>query len=79
MGLPVRIDLSIAAPQALAPLVHGFTHFKLNIQPLLCRVEKFTPGAREPGQIWLSLEEAHGAAIPVPVRKLIERLPATSD
>jgi len=65
---------SIAAPQALAPLAHGFTHFKLNIQPLLCRVEKLTPAAREGGQIWLSLEEAHGAAIPVPVRKLIELL-----
>ena len=65
---------SIAAPQPLAPLAHGFTHFKLTIQPLLCQVEKRSPAAREPGQIWLSLEEAHGAAIPVPVRKLIERL-----
>jgi A/G-specific adenine glycosylase len=65
---------SIAAPQALAPLAHGFTHFKLQIQPLLCRVEKFASAAREPGQVWLSLEAAHGAAIPVPVRKLIERL-----
>ena len=64
----------IAAPERLAPLAHGFTHFKLNIQPLLCRVKKFTPAAREVGQIWLSLEEAQGAAIPVPVRKLIARL-----
>lgn len=64
----------IAAPQRLAPLAHGFTHFKLEIQPLLCRVEKLAAGAREPGHIWLTLEEAHGAAIPVPVRKLIERL-----
>jgi len=65
---------SIAAPRALAPLAHGFTHFKLQIQPLLCRVEKLAPAAREAGQIWLTLKEAHGAAIPVPVRKLIERL-----
>jgi A/G-specific adenine glycosylase len=64
----------IAAPQPLAPLAHGFTHFRLLIQPLLCRVQKFTPAAREAGPIWLTLEEAHGAAIPVPVRKLIERL-----
>ena len=67
---------SIAAPQALAPLAHGFTHFKLMIQPLLCRVVKLTPAAREAGLVWLSLEEAHGAAIPVPVRKLLERLTA---
>jgi len=65
---------SIAAPQPLAPLAHGFTHFKLQIQPLVCEVEKLAQSARAPGQIWLSLEDAHGAAIPVPVRKLIERL-----
>jgi A/G-specific adenine glycosylase len=70
---------SIAAPQALAPLAHGFTHFKLHIQPLLCGVEKLTPAAREAGQIWLSLDEAHGAAIPVPVRKLLERLLLASE
>ena len=64
----------IAAPQPLAPLAHAFTHFKLQIQPLLCQVEKLTPAARETGQMWLSLDEAHGAAIPVPVRKLILRL-----
>ena len=69
-----RYGCSIAAPQPLAPLAHGFTHFKLQIQPLLCRVEKLAPAAHAPGQIWLSLEDAHGAAIPVPVRKLIERL-----
>lgn len=65
---------NIAAPQPLAPLAHGFTHFKLQIQPLLCRVQKSVPSARAPGQVWLTLDEAHGAAIPVPVRKLIERL-----
>jgi len=69
-----KYGCTIAVPQALAPLAHGFTHFRLQIQPLLCRVEKIAPAAREPGQIWLSLEDAHGAAIPVPVRKLIERL-----
>jgi A/G-specific adenine glycosylase len=64
----------IAAPQRLLPLAHGFTHFKLNIQPLLCRVKKFTPAAREAGQMWLTLQAAHGAAIPAPVRKLLERM-----
>ena len=61
-------------PQALAPLAHGFTHFKLRIQPLLCQVRKRSPAVHDTAQVWLSLEEAHGAAIPVPVRKLIERL-----
>ncbi|MFH1604250.1 MAG: A/G-specific adenine glycosylase [Pseudomonadota bacterium] len=65
---------AIAAPQSLVPLAHSFTHFKLNIQPLLCQVEKLTPDAREAGHMWLTLEEAHGAAIPAPVRKLLHRL-----
>ena len=65
---------SIAAPQPLLPLAHGFTHFKLDIRPLLCRVQKLAPAARAPGQVWLSLEDARSAAIPVPVRKLLERL-----
>ena len=69
---------SIAAPQALAPFAHGFTHFRLQIQPLLCRVVQRSAAARESGQIWLGLDEAHRAAIPVPVRKLIERLLARS-
>ena len=68
----------IAAPRELAPLAHGFTHFKLNIQPLLCRVEAFTPAAREAGHIWLTLEAARGAAIPAPVRKLLQRLSCAS-
>jgi len=69
-----RYGCSIGAPQALAPLAHGFTHFKLQIQPILCPVERLSSAARESGQMWLSLEEAHGAAIPAPVRRLIERL-----
>jgi A/G-specific adenine glycosylase len=70
----VRFGCSIAAPQALEPLAHGFTHFRLQIQPLLCPVRKLSLAARETGQIWLGLEQAHATAIPVPVRKLIERL-----
>jgi A/G-specific adenine glycosylase len=70
----VRYGCSIAAPQTLAPLAHAFTHYRLRIQPLLCQVEKLVPVAGETGQIWLGLEEAYGAAIPVPVRKLISRL-----
>jgi A/G-specific adenine glycosylase len=65
---------NIAAPQPLAPLKHGFTHFKLDIQPFVCRVTGFAPAVHEAGRIWLALEEARGAAIPVPVRKLLERL-----
>jgi A/G-specific adenine glycosylase len=71
-----RYGCSIAAPQPLAPLLHGFTHFKLQITPLLCRVARRAPAAREPNQIWLNLDEASRAPIPAPVRELIDRLRA---
>jgi A/G-specific adenine glycosylase len=54
--------------------MHGFTHFKLDIHPLRLRVSALTPQAAEPGVVWLSLEEARGAAIPAPVRRILAQL-----
>ena len=56
--------------KALAPIEHGFTHFRLRIQPLLYNVEK--RGATS-GR-WLKLEEADAAALPAPVKALLARL-----
>lgn len=56
----------------LAPIEHGFTHFKLRIQPLLCEVRKKTPAG--PSQRWMRLAEAVAAAVPTPVRRLISSL-----
>ena len=47
---------------------HVFTHFRLEIQPILCRVEKM-PG--EPGLECLSLQAAARAGIPAPVARLL--------
>lgn len=58
--------------QPLAPLVHTFTHFRLSIRPLLVWVSK--PNAAPPGIMWLDRVEAQGAALPTPVRKLLEVL-----
>jgi A/G-specific adenine glycosylase len=57
---------------ALAPLAHSFTHFHLTLRPLW--VATSAPAQSRPGQVWLALEEARGAAIPTPVRKLLDRL-----
>jgi A/G-specific adenine glycosylase len=53
----------------LEPIDHGFTHFRLRIQPWLCE------GARPEG-FWLDLEDALSAAVPAPVRALLARVPA---
>ncbi len=56
----------------LAPLIHGFTHFRLLIRPLLIDVEG--RGDAVPGALWLMLGDAQRAAIPTPVRTLLARI-----
>ena len=59
------------AIQALEPLKHSFTHFRLTLQPVLCRVGAWHPVA-EPGREWLPLCQAADAGVPTPIRKLIK-------
>lgn len=56
----------------LAPLEHGFTHFRLRAQPWLCRLRRSTPEAA--GRLWLDMTQATGAAVPAPVRRLLRSL-----
>jgi A/G-specific adenine glycosylase len=69
-----RFGAHVVEVEALETLPHGFTHFKLDIQPLRLRVSALAPNAPSPGMMWLSLEEARGAAIPAPVRQILSRL-----
>ena len=57
--------------QELEPLKHSFTHFRLTLQPVLCRVGPWHPVA-EPGREWLPLCQAVDAGVPTPIRKLIK-------
>lgn len=52
----------------LATITHVFTHFKLHIQPVLMRMTKQENTANT---LWIGLDEAIGAAIPTPVRKIL--------
>ncbi len=54
--------------QMLPKLTHTFTHFKLNIQPVLIQTGK---QASAPNTLWIGLDEAIHAAIPTPVRKIL--------
>jgi len=64
----------LAWKKTLPVLRHEFTHFTLDITPIVCFLGSASPRAAEPGQIWLPVEEAIGAAIPAPVRTLLARL-----
>jgi A/G-specific adenine glycosylase len=64
----------VASVERLGLLRHGFTHFTLDIEPVVGRVGRVAPRAAQPGVLWLPLGEAIGAAVPVPVRKLLRVL-----
>lgn len=66
-------DCEIVSKKALKVLEHNFTHFRLQIRPLLCEVAK-APASPAPGRLWVALEDARAAAIPTPVRKLVVSL-----
>ena len=62
--------------KALDVIEHGFTHYRLTIQPVSVPMPKRTLHAEEPGRMWLPLEDACDAALPAPVKKLLMRIQA---
>jgi A/G-specific adenine glycosylase len=68
-----RYGLEATAIAHLDQIEHGFTHFRLRITPVVVTVRPRV-GAEEPGRIWLTPEDALGAAIPVPVKRLLTAL-----
>ncbi len=68
-----RLGLAAELRGELPALSHTFTHFRLHIQPWRMQVERSTH-AREPGYVWLSLDELEGAALPTPVRRILAAL-----
>lgn len=69
-----RFGMTVQLQKALPQLSHAFTHFKLHITPQPLIVTKQHSKVEEAGQIWLSIEDAIGAAIPTPVRKILQSL-----
>jgi A/G-specific adenine glycosylase len=58
--------------QALLPLVHVFTHYKLHIQPH--RILLTERAETENGFVWWDLAEIERAPLPAPVKKLLVQL-----
>jgi A/G-specific adenine glycosylase len=71
---PIRV--SGAAPPRCVPLAtftHSFSHFRLHITPLIVHVTPHA-AAMEPGQQWLPLTQRDTAALPAPVRQILENV-----
>ncbi|MBM3345342.1 MAG: A/G-specific adenine glycosylase [Betaproteobacteria bacterium] len=71
-----RFGLRAADVEHLPVLPHSFTHFTLRIHPVACRVADGERVADGGATAWMTLQDAAADAIPVPVRKLLDRLPA---
>ena len=64
----------VCASRKIKPVEHGFTHFRLRVSPMLCEIGSVTPRAESAGRLWMDIEEAQGAAVPAPVKKLLNWL-----
>ncbi|MEW6590984.1 MAG: A/G-specific adenine glycosylase [Pseudomonadota bacterium] len=67
-----HFGFAVRSQQPLAPLSHSFTHFRLHIRPV--RLQVASRRDATPGRLWLPLADARGAALPAPVRTLLDRL-----
>jgi A/G-specific adenine glycosylase len=66
-----NFSCEVSSPRRMPVIEHGFTHFRLNIQPIRCEVKRILPRAEAPGRVWLEVADALRAAVPAPVRKLL--------
>jgi A/G-specific adenine glycosylase len=66
--------LETAEVQKLPPFDHAFTHFTLTVSPYRIRVRDRACLAAEKAATWLPLTELRGAALPSPVKKLLQRV-----
>jgi A/G-specific adenine glycosylase len=69
-----RFACRLEAAEALSSLSHSFTHFRLEIRPLLCRVSPSGQQVHESTCHWLPLRRAADYALPAPVKTLLQRV-----
>ena len=69
-----RLGLEAELLPALPVVTHTFTHFHLHITPLPLRVQKVVLEVCQSGLVWLDREDALGAALPAPIRKILQGL-----
>ena len=66
-----NFSAAIRDAQKMPVIEHGFTHFRLDILPILCSVRRRFPEREGTERLWLDIADAVGAAVPAPVKKLL--------
>jgi A/G-specific adenine glycosylase len=64
-------NAEIAGQDALPPIEHGFTHFRLTLHPVRVAVRRWPHTVEAPGRLWIAPADALNAALPAPIRKLL--------
>ena len=64
----------IRRAERLPSFEHGFTHFRLRVQPLRYELRGPRAGTQGPRCMWLAVADAARAAVPAPVRTLLSTL-----
>ncbi len=70
----VRNGMEASEGERLESFTHTFTHFKLHITPLRIRLTRQPLRVEQAGRVWLEVGEALGAAIPTPVRAMLNKV-----
>jgi A/G-specific adenine glycosylase len=70
----VQNGMTASDGEMLETFTHTFTHFKLHITPLKIQLARKPLRSAQPGSVWLDVGEALRAAIPTPVRALLEKV-----
>jgi len=69
-----RYGAEVSASAALAPIEHGFTHYRLTLFPQPCAAIDWPVVHESEVQSelrWLPIEQAPSAALPSPIKKLL--------
>jgi len=65
--------LQIETLEELPMLKHTFSHYHLQITPVLCRVNKNKQNVTEAGRLWYKSESNKALGLAAPVKKLLEK------
>jgi A/G-specific adenine glycosylase len=67
VALAASVYGDVEGTEALLPLVHGFTHYKLHIAPYMVTLSERGAG----DHVWWALADIGAAPLPAPVKKLL--------